>query len=162
MNAGTVYTSAAQTYNDNVTLGADTTLTGGTITTNGTLAGGTYGLTVTGNAVFGNGTADTLTGLSALSVSGTTGVYTNTITTSGTQTYTGAVTLGASTTLTASSVSTYGAVVGGAFGLTITGDAVLGNGAADTLTGLSSLSISGSFGCSSSKGIRSSLGCGGR
>jgi hypothetical protein len=100
MNAGTVYTSAAQTYNDNVTLGADTTLTGSTTTTNGTLAGGTYGLTVTGNAVFGNGTADTLTGLSALSVSGTTAIYTNTITTAGTQTYTGAVSLANATVLT--------------------------------------------------------------
>jgi hypothetical protein len=93
MNAGTVYTTGAQTYNDAVTLGADTTLTGTTITTNGTLAGGSFGLTVTGNAVFGNDAADTITGLSTLSVSGTTGLYTNTVTSSSTQQYSGSMTL---------------------------------------------------------------------
>ena len=76
---------------------------GTTITTNSTIAGGTRSLTITGNAVFGDDATDTITGVNALSVSGTTSINTNTITTAGTQTYTGAVTLGNSTTLTTTS-----------------------------------------------------------
>ena len=101
-----VNTSGIQTYTGAVTLsGANRTLKGSTITTQGTL-GGAFALTITGNAVFGNGAADdvVLTGSDkALEVSGTTTIVTDTITTSGTQTYTGAVTLNTSTTLTAAS-----------------------------------------------------------
>ena len=61
-------------------------------------------LAIVGNAVFGNGTGDTVTGLTTLSVSGTTTINTNTITTSSTQGYTGAVTLGANTTLTGTTI----------------------------------------------------------
>ena len=101
-----VNTSGIQTYTGAVTLsGANRTLKGSTITTQGTL-GGAFALTITGNAVFGNSAADdvVLTGSDkALEVSGTTTIVTDTITTSGTQTYTGAVTLNTSTTLTAAS-----------------------------------------------------------
>ncbi|MBV5279821.1 MAG: hypothetical protein J0651_00645, partial [Actinobacteria bacterium] len=69
-------------------------------TTNGTISGGSYSLTITGAAVFGDATGDTLTGISTLSVSSATTIYTNAITTSGSQTYSGDVTLGNSTTLT--------------------------------------------------------------
>ena len=64
--AGSVTTSSTQLYTGNVTLGAATTLTGSTITTNGTIVGGTNSLTITGNAVFGDGTTDTVTGLTTL------------------------------------------------------------------------------------------------
>ena len=67
--------------------------------------GGTNSLTITGNAVFGDGTADTVTGVNVLSVSGNTTIHTNTVTTTGTQTYgdnaaSDTITLGNSTTLT--------------------------------------------------------------
>src|SRR6185295_13563020 len=62
INGGAVTTTGAQTYNDNVTLGADTTLTTGTTATfNGTVDGaGASSLDVVGNAVFGNQTTDTV------------------------------------------------------------------------------------------------------
>jgi hypothetical protein len=100
VNGGTVTTSGAQTYNDAVTLGANTTFTASTATFNGTLVGSGNSLTVAGNAVFGDATGDTVTGLSTLGVSGTTAINTNTVTTAGTQSYGGAVILGADTTLT--------------------------------------------------------------
>ena len=62
-------------------------------------------LTITGNAVLGDGAADTVTGLTTLSVSGTTAINTNTITSTGAQTYTGAVTLGSDTTLSGVAIS---------------------------------------------------------
>ena len=49
--------------------------------------------------MLGDGAADTVIGLTTLSVSGTTAINTNTITSTGAQTYTGAVTLGSDTTL---------------------------------------------------------------
>ena len=87
-----------------ITLGtAARTLEGSTVTTRGTLTGA-YALTVTGNAVFGNSSGDdvVLSGTNkALAVSGTSNIGAD-ITTSGTQTYTGAVTLSANVTLTSS------------------------------------------------------------
>ena len=101
-----IITTGAQTYGDNVhALGADTHLTGSTVTTQGTVTGNTRVLGITGNAVFGNNTADTVTGLASLSVSGTTGINTNTLSSTGAQTYTGAVVLGADTTLSGIGVS---------------------------------------------------------
>ena len=91
-----VSTSGAQTYNDNATLGANTSLTATTATFNGTVAGGGNNLAITGDAVFGDAAGDTVTGLGTLSVSGTTQVGTNTVTSAGTQTYTGALTVAAS------------------------------------------------------------------
>ena len=57
------------------------------------------------NAGFGDGTADTITGVNILSVSGNTTIHTNTITTTGAQTYgdnaaSDTITLGNGTTLT--------------------------------------------------------------
>jgi hypothetical protein len=100
INGGAVTTTGAQTYNDNVTLGANTALSATTTTFNGTVAGGGFNLGLTGNAVFGDATTDTVTGLGTLAVSGTTTINTATVTSAGTQTYNGAVTLGADTTLT--------------------------------------------------------------
>jgi hypothetical protein len=62
------------------------------------------------------------------------------VTSTGTQTYGGTLSLTENTTLTGSTVATQGTVEGAGKSLTITGNAVLGDGASDTVTGLSSLS----------------------
>jgi hypothetical protein len=112
INGATVTTSDTQTYNDNLTLGDNTVLTGTTVTTNGTIAGGEHSLSVVGNAVFGDTAGDTVTGLSALTVSEITAINTSNITSSGTQDYTGAVTIGADTTLTTTNATvTFGATI---------------------------------------------------
>src|SRR5205823_5429005 len=112
-------------------------------TFNGTVAGGTNSLSITGNAVFGDQAADTVTGVSNLSVSGTTAINTNTVTTSGTQSYTGAVTLANAPTLTGTNMTFNSTVAGATNSLSITGNAVFGDQAADTVTGVSNLSVSG-------------------
>jgi hypothetical protein len=151
-SAGTIRLNAdvssvsTQTYNGTVALGGDTSLTGSTIIFNSPVSGA-YGLAIIGNAVFGNGSSDavTLTGSSnLLTVSGTTRINAN-ITTSGSQTYDGAVTLGSDVTLRGSEIA-FNATVSGAYGLTITGDAVFGNESSDrvSLTGSSkTLTVSG-------------------
>jgi hypothetical protein len=68
------------------------------------VVGNTNALTITGNAELGDGATDTLTGLGALSVSGTTLIRTTDIGSSGTQTYAGALTLFENTTLTGSTI----------------------------------------------------------
>src|SRR5205085_1058028 len=132
------------TYDGAVTLGADTNLTGAAGKTVEKGAGGSHALTVTGNAVFGDATTDTLTGLTTLHVTGSTAINTDTITSSGTQTYDGAVTLGADTNLTGATVTTLDTVAGASHALTVTGNAVFGNSAADTVTGLTTLHVTGS------------------
>src|SRR5204862_293036 len=100
LNGGTVQTTGTQTYHDSVVLSADTSLTASTATFNGTLSGlfggNNYSLAITGQAVFGDAAADTVTGLSTLLVSGTTAINTHMVSSSGTQTYSGNVTIGAS------------------------------------------------------------------
>ncbi|PJI76626.1 autotransporter-like protein, partial [Polynucleobacter brandtiae] len=137
INGGSINTAGgAQTYNNNVTVGADAALTASTASFNGRVAGA-YGLAITGNAVFGS----TITNVIDLSVSGTTSIAAN-ITTSGTQAYTGAVTLtgsGATRTLQGSTITASSTIAGGANALTITGNAVFGG----VITGVTNLAISG-------------------
>jgi hypothetical protein len=126
INGGSITTSSTQEYRNNVTLGADATLSASTATFKGTITGA-YGLAITGNAVFGDGTADTvtLTGSTGnLSVSGTTAINTSTITTSGTQTYTGAVTVNTALTLSASGITTGSTFAVSANALTFMTDAI--------------------------------------
>ena len=112
-----ISTTGAQTYTGAVTLGANTTLTGA-VKFAGTLDGGKT-LAVTGNAEFDNAVGGT-TKLTSLGVSGTTLVKTAAITTTGTQAYTGAVTLGVGTTLTTTNSDVgFGSTVNGTFGLTV-------------------------------------------
>ncbi|MDE1149843.1 MAG: filamentous hemagglutinin N-terminal domain-containing protein [Azospirillaceae bacterium] len=141
LNGGSVDTTATQTYSDAVTLGADTTLAGTTITLNGT-TNGVHALAVAGNAVL-NGVVGGTTALTSLSVSGT-GALSGNVTTTGTQTYTGAVTLGANDTLTGSTVAFTGTVNGG-YALAVTGNATFG-GTVGAGTALTSLSVSGTTG----------------
>ncbi|WP_310568480.1 filamentous hemagglutinin N-terminal domain-containing protein, partial [Hydrogenophaga sp.] len=100
LNGGAVDTTSAQTYNGAVTLGVDTTLTGSVVTTTGTVDGAGKSLSVAGDAVLGDGTADTVSNVSVLSISGQTTIHTAVVTTAGAQTYTGAVIVGNDTTLT--------------------------------------------------------------
>lgn len=100
IDGATVTTTGTQTYNENITLGDNTVLTGSTVTTNGTVDALSHSLTVAGNAVFGDASGDTVTGLTTLDVSGTTLINTATVTSADAQTYSGAVIIGNDTTLT--------------------------------------------------------------
>ncbi len=135
--SGSLTTSVSQTYNSPVTLGANTTLTGSTITLGSTLNGGSHSLTVSGNTIFN----DSLSGLSSLTVSGTStsAINTASITTTGNQSYGGPITLGANTTLTGSSITLGSTVNGSGYSLGLTGNAVF----TDNLSSLSSLAVSG-------------------
>ncbi|MBU3608906.1 filamentous hemagglutinin N-terminal domain-containing protein, partial [Polynucleobacter nymphae] len=136
--AGNITTSGTQLYSGAVTLsGADRTLTGTTITTNG-ITGGSNGLTITGAGVF-NGA---VTGVTNLSVSGSSSLGGD-ITTTGTQQYTGPVTLtgtGATRTLQGSAITIGSTLAGGENSLTITGNLVTGG----AITDVTNLSVSGS------------------
>jgi autotransporter-associated beta strand protein len=169
LNGGSVTTSAAgagtQTYRGAVTLGADAALsasaptgTPALVTFGSTVdaaAAGAEGLTVTGNASFG-GAVGSGQALSALTVTGATALNGGSVTTNaagaGTQTYRGAVTLGADAALSASAPtgtpalvtfsSTVDAAAAGAEGLTVTGNASFG-GAVGSGRALSTLTVTG-------------------
>ena len=154
IDGGSVKTSGTQTYNDAVRLGAATTLTGTTITTNGTVVGGVvntsgpHGLTVKGDAVFGDEAADTLTWLGPLVVDGTTTINTSLISAAPVQQYKDQVTLGTGAKLVGQLVQFDGSIVGGGNALeievpSVSGVAVFGDTAADGVTGLASLTVSG-------------------
>ncbi len=105
INTSNVTSSGTQTFDGTVTLGTDTNLTGSTVSFNSPVVGANHSLTVTGNAVFGDAAADTVTGLTTLNVTGTSQINTSNITSTGTQTYAGTVTLGTDTNLTGSIVT---------------------------------------------------------
>ena len=105
-----VTTSSTQTYTGAVTLsGGDRTLTGSTVNFVDTLTGNTtHDLTITGNLDLDGELSDVV----ELSVSGTSNLGAN-VTTSSTQTYTGAVTLsGGDRTLTGSTVNFVDTITG--------------------------------------------------
>jgi hypothetical protein len=102
LNATAVTTSGNQTYAGAVTLGGNTNLTGtNLITTVGsTIAGAGFSMNITGNDFIGGD----ISGVNALTVSGTTALNAN-VSTTGSQTYTGAMTLGSNAALLASNAS---------------------------------------------------------
>ncbi|HEY4248298.1 MAG TPA: filamentous hemagglutinin N-terminal domain-containing protein [Lacunisphaera sp.] len=136
-----VTTTGAQTYNDAVTLGGNTTLTGTALGLGSTLAGAGNDLTLafsSGNAVNGavvGGVRNLTANTGATTLSGT-------ITTSGTQTYNTATTLGADATLVSSGAGaagniTFNSTIGGAHNLVVN---TAGTTAfIDTVSGVSSL-----------------------
>jgi hypothetical protein len=142
-----------------VTLTADATLAGSTITNSSTITGATFSLTETGNSVI-NGA---ISGVNIFSVSGTTTLGAN-VSTTGTQTYTGAVTVtGTAATRTITTTAdtiTFGSTVDssalGANNLTFgagSGNAVFTgavggatNGATGTITGIASQQLTFSDG----------------
>jgi len=133
-----ITTAGTQTYNSTVTLGASNiALTGTSMNFTNGVSGTGDSLTVNGNAIF----AGSSSSLGTLSVTGTTELDAD-VTTSGTQTYTGNVSLpNNNVTLTGTSISLNGGVDdgGGGNGLTITGNATLAGNSS-----LQALSVSGS------------------
>jgi hypothetical protein len=130
-----ITSSGTQEYKEAVTLGGDVTLTStvGAVTL-GAITGSGKSLTIDGNGVL-NGGND----INDLSVSETATINAS-ITSSGTQEYKGAVTLGGSDTLITldGTTVTLGAITGGGKSLTITGNSVLNGG-----SGINDLSVSG-------------------
>jgi hypothetical protein len=94
INTTSMKSSGTQTYTGAVTLGADASFTGSTVTFQSTVSGAaSHSIGITGNAVFGDAIGDTVTSLTSLDVSGTTDLYTNTVSASGAQTWGDIVTL---------------------------------------------------------------------
>ena len=151
INGGSVKTSGNQTYTDAVTLGANTTLTSATGTANfgSTVRGaadGAQSLTIAGDAVFGGAVGDGGKRLTSLSVSRTSAINGKTVTTTGSQTYSGATTLGDNSTLTGTAIS-FGSTLDGAKTLDIIGNAtfgdLVGSDPVGGTTPLTSLTVSG-------------------
>ena len=127
INGGTVTTASGnQTYNDNVTLGAATTLTGVAVEFGGTVSGA-QSLTVNASGATTFGGAVNVAGVQT-DAPGTTVIDGGAVTTSGAQIYSDAVTLGDATTLAGSSVSFLN-TVGGAEALIVNsaGTTIFGN-----------------------------------
>lgn len=143
--AGDVTTTAAQSYQEAVTLGADVTLKASSATFAGALDSDATAraLTIDGAATF-NGAAGGANPLKSLSVTGTVDINGGQVTTTGAQSYGGAATLSADATLTASTVTFVGAVDSDttARDLTIHGAAVFDSAAGGT-NALESLSVTG-------------------
>src|SRR4029079_3376552 len=117
--------------------------TGTTVTFDGKIIGGNKSLSITGDAIFGDAVGDSVTGLSTLLVSGITKINTDAISSALTQEYKGDVTLGNHTNFTRSKITFDGKVIGRDHSLTITGNAVFRDAAADSVTGVSTLLITG-------------------
>src|SRR5579871_495156 len=146
INGGSISTSGAQDYKDNVTLTANADLTGSSITFEKKVDAQTAGgesLTTHGPTSF-DGAVGSTNALSALAVNGTTAINTTAISTIGGQTYNGAVTLGANVDLTGSLVwfkSTLDDALANTHDLTVSGNAEF-DGAVGT-TALHSLHVTG-------------------
>lgn len=100
LNGGSVSSTGTQAYTGDVTLGANTTLAGSSVTLQGAVDAATAGaasLAITGNAAFG-GPVGANAALSGLSVTGSTQLHGDVIT-SGTQSYGGALVVDGNTTL---------------------------------------------------------------
>lgn len=80
------------------------TLIGSTVAFQSTVTGGGNSLEVTGDAVFGDSSGDIVSGVSTLTVSGQSHINTTNVTTTGAQTYTGALTIGENATLQGASI----------------------------------------------------------
>jgi hypothetical protein len=116
VNGGSVETTGAQSYGSTVSLGADTTFSASTGSLSGALTGNDHALTVTGDAEVDAA----ISGVSTVSVSGTTALGAN-VTSTGNQSYTGAVTLTADSTVVSDTGDiTISATLDGAQSLTAT------------------------------------------
>jgi len=120
INGGSVTTSGTQTYQGTVTLGDNTILNGSKMTFDQTLDGGSHLLAINGDAEFDGA----VSGLTTLNVSGATRFDGGSVSTQGTQTYQGPVTLGQNTTLTGTTIQfpNSTSTVDGPGGLDIVGD----------------------------------------
>ena len=114
LSDGNVTSSKTQNYNTALTLAANATLTGTTVTTSSTLAGGGYSLTVAANATNDSGnltTGGNSTGLSSLTVARNTELAGD-VASSGNQTYGGTVVLNTDASMTATGASAVISVAG--------------------------------------------------
>ncbi len=139
--ASGVATTGTQEYQGAVTLGGAATLTGSTVTFDSTV-GGAQGLSIMGNAVI-KGAVN----IASLYVSGAT-TLDSSVTTTGTQEYHGAVTLGANDMLTGSTIH-FDSTIDGAQALDIAGNAVFSQNVG-VGTALTSLFVSGTSSLSAS------------
>ena len=119
INGGGTTTTGLQSYTGAVTLGAATALTGSTIGF-GSTVDGAQTLTTTGATTFG-GLVGGTTALTSVTVNGTSAINGGGVTTTGIQSYSDAITLGAMTTLSVGTALT-ATSIGGASGLTINAD----------------------------------------
>jgi len=146
IDGSSVTTTGAQTYGENVTLGAATTLAstgGGNVTLGGT-ANGAFALAVNTSGITAfNGSVGGTTPLASLTTDapGSTSISGGFIASTGSQTYGDAVVLGAATTLSSGGNSiTLGSTVNGAQALTVnTTGATTFSGAVGGSTALASL-----------------------
>jgi filamentous hemagglutinin family protein len=146
INGGSITTTGAQNYGGAVTLGADSTLTGGSVQFSGTLDGA-HALTVdsSGATTFAGvvGGSRPLTSITT-DAPGTVAIDTTAITTSGPQSYGEPMTLGANASFTGTGI-TFGGTLDGANSLTAaagTGALVFG-GAVGAVTMPTSVTASG-------------------
>ncbi len=161
-----VQTTGAQTYNAPATLGADAVLAssgGSALTFNSTVAGPhaltlDTGGTTTFNAAVGSGPGNALASLSTLG--GPVTLNAGSVTTTGAQSYSGAVTLGQDTSLISSADGvTFGSGVDGAFALTLaTANATTFNGAVGGVTPLTNLTATDGSGVIINGGRVATLG----
>ncbi len=140
INGGSVDTTGTQEFNEIVVLGANTTLTGTTVTLHKGVQG-IANLAITGNLVL-NDKLSADSNLGILTVSGTSALNHATINTTGTQTFEGLVTLGQDTTFTGTTVTLNGGAAGATKALSIVGNGSL-KGDIGTGAALSSISVSG-------------------
>ena len=143
MDGGSITSTGIQTYRGAVTQSVDTTLTGLSVTFNGTVSGAGNELTINAPATtFGDADEDTVTGISTLTTdaAGTTTINTDSIS-GAVLTFNDAVVLGTSTTLTGTtSVAFNGTVVGASNDLTINSPTTtFGDADTDTVTGVGTL-----------------------
>ena len=142
INGGAVTTSGAQTYNDVVTLGANTTLTGTTPTFGSTVTGGGFNLALNFSGTTTMNGANLIGINNFASGNGGTTQLTGAFTTSGSQTYTDAVSLIGATTVDSSGnqIIAFNNIVNGAQTLAVntTGTTTFG-GAVGGTTALTSL-----------------------
>jgi hypothetical protein len=137
INGGAVTTTAAQTYNDAVTLGAATTITGVGNTFASTVNGAqALSIIDSGTATFGGAVGGT-TALTSLTTDagGSTAINGGAVTTTAAQTYNDAVTLGAATTITGVG-NTFASTVNGAQALSIIDSGTTTLGGAVSVTSL--------------------------
>ncbi|QDT52113.1 hypothetical protein Pan44_01220 [Caulifigura coniformis] len=131
-------------FRGDLTLGRDLTLDAPDVLLGGNVIGTGHSLAIVGTAVLGNDAGDTFSGLASLTVTGPAAtIGAGSIETTGVQTYDAPVQLAADVSLTASVVTFLGQVVGGGHSLQIAGDASFGDDAADSVTGLSTLTVEG-------------------
>ena len=135
LNPTSAKISAAGNSGDGVVLTDDTALTAQSVEL-GSAIDGAHALTITGDARL-DGILGGTSPLDSLSISGTSALNGGAITTSGTQTYGGAVTLGMDTTLAGGGLIRAKGAIDGAHALTITGGSIRVDGDITTLNTIS-------------------------